>query len=299
MRHAVIKRFFGLSASKANASVKPNKAGARADKQRGNRLNGRPGNSLNKQANADNYFWHSPWLMNTLANALFFISALLLLWTLLLVMQRLPVLPINTLVVATPIAQVSSAQIEQVARRKLVGNFLTVNLDEARRAFEQLPWVRRASLRRQWPDRLVLTFEAQRAVAQWSSLEGEMRLVNDLGEVFLAGAPMHLALPVFSGPEGSAAEMLGKYGEFAAQLAGVGHDLVAVKLSPREAWQLTLDDGVVLELGREQAKVPLAERLGRFTAYYPRVKNELPAGRTVAVVDMRYPNGFALKAGKS
>jgi cell division protein FtsQ len=299
----VIKRFPSLFASKAKAevkaSVRPDQAGARADKQRSNGSRGRAGNVANEQAVAGNFFWHSPWLMNTLANALFFISALLLLWTLLLVLQRLPVLPVNTLVVASPVAQVPSAQIEQVARRKLVGNFLTVDLEEAQRAFEQLPWVRRASLRRQWPDRLVLTLEAQHAVAQWSPREGEMRLVNDLGEVFLAGAPTRVALPVFSGPEGTAAEMLGKYGEFAAQLAGAGRDVVAVKLSPREAWQLTLDDGVVLELGREQAKVTLAERLSRFMTYYPRVKNALPAGRTVAVVDMRYPNGFALKAGKS
>lgn len=255
--------------------------------------------SVAKAATEGNLFWNSAYLLDMTANTLFVIGAALLLWSAMLIVQRLPILPIKTLVVSAPAAHVSSAQLEQVVRTTIKGGFLTVNLAEAQHAFEQLPWVRRASLRRQWPDRLVLTLEGQRAVAQWTPLDGEMRLVNDLGEVFAIDAPIRVALPVFAGPEGTSAEMLVRYGEFAAHLAEVHQDLVGVKLSSREAWQLTLDDGVVIELGREQAKASLAERVTRFVTYYPRVKNELQAERSVEVVDMRYPNGFAMKARKS
>lgn len=255
--------------------------------------------SVAKTATEGNLFWNSIWLLDIAANALFVIGAALLLWSAMLIVQRLPILPIKTLVVSAPAAHVSSAQLEQVVRTTIKGGFLTVNLAEAQRAFEQLPWVRRASLRRQWPDRLVLTLEGQRAVAQWTPLDGEMRLVNDLGEVFAIDVPIRVALPVFAGPEGTSAEMLVRYGEFAAHLAEVNQDLVGVRLSSREAWQLTLADGVVIELGREQAKASLAERVARFVTYYPRVKNELQAERSVEVVDMRYPNGFAMKARKS
>lgn len=255
--------------------------------------------SVAKTATEGNLFWNSIWLLDIAANALFVIGAALLLWSAMLIVQRLPILPIKTLVVSAPVAHVSSAQLEQVVRTTIKGGFLTVNLAEAQHAFEQLPWVRRANLRRQWPDRLVLTLEGQRAVAQWTPLDGEMRLVNDLGEVFAIDVPIRVALPVFAGPEGTSAEMLVRYGEFAAHLAEVNQDLVGVRLSSREAWQLTLADGVVIELGREQAKAPLAERVARFVTYYPRVKNELQAERSVEVVDMRYPNGFAMKARKS
>ena len=259
----------------------------------------RASKSVAKTATEGNLFWNSIWLLEIAANALFVIGAALLLWSAMLIVQRLPILPIKTLVVSAPVAHVSSAQLEQVVRTTIKGGFLTVNLAEAQHAFEQLPWVRRANLRRQWPDRLVLTLEGQRAVAQWTPLDGEMRLVNDLGEVFAIDVPIRVALPVFAGPEGTSAEMLVRYGEFAAHLAEVNQDLVGVRLSSREAWQLTLDDGVVIELGREQAKASLAERVARFVTYYPRVKNELQAERSVEVVDMRYPNGFAMKARKS
>ena len=255
--------------------------------------------SVAKTATEGNLFWNSIWLLDIAANALFVIGAALLLWSAMLIVQRLPILPIKTLVVSAPVAHVSSAQLEQVVRTTIKGGFLTVNLAEAQHAFEQLPWVRRANLRRQWPDRLVLTLEGQRAVAQWTPLDGEMRLVNDLGEVFAIDVPIRVALPVFAGPEGTSAEILVRYGEFAAHLAEVNQDLVGVRLSSREAWQLTLVDGVVIELGREQAKASLAERVARFVTYYPRVKNELQAERSVEVVDMRYPNGFAMKARKS
>lgn len=241
-----------------------------------------------------NGFWDSPALIDLLADVLFLIGGVLLVWAGVLVVQRLPVFPLRQLVITDPLNQVSRVQIEQTARTAITGNFFTVNIASAQAAFEQLPWVRRASLRRQWPDGLALALEEQRPVARWTPLDGEARLVNGYGEVFVAATAD--ALPVFAGPEGSAAQMLNRYHEFAARLDGIQRVPVAVRLSAREAWQLKLDDGVVLELGRDQPKAPLAERLNRFTTHYATVKNRLHA---VSVVDMRYPNGFALKAKKS
>jgi cell division protein FtsQ len=107
-------------------------------------------------------------------------------------------------------------------------------------------------------------------------------------------------LPAFAGPEGSAPRVLARYREFSQSLATIQRQPVAVRLSAREAWQLKLDDGAVLELGRDQPKHPLTERLNRFTSHYAEVsvavKSRLP---TIGVVDMRYPNGFALRASKS
>ena len=83
-------------------------------------------------------------------------------------------------------------------------------------------------------------------------------------------------------------------------LGTIGRKPVAINLSAREAWQLKLDDGVILELGRDQPKHPLAERLARFTTHYPAVSNAARNRlQAVGVVDMRYPNGFALRASKS
>ena len=165
-----------------------------------------------------------------------------------------------------------------------------------RAAFERMPWVRSATVRRLWPDGIELNLEEHHAAARWTPQEGEPRLVSTRGEVFLASS--REALPVFTGPEGSAPRVLARYEEFIHPLGVIGRKPVAIHLSAREAWQIRLDDGVVLELGRDQARHPLMERLNRFTSHYAAASDAV-RGRlhAIGVVDMRYPNGFALRGG--
>jgi cell division protein FtsQ len=87
------------------------------------------------------------------------------------------------------------------------------------------------------------------------------------GEVFLP--PSREALPLFTGPEGSAPRVLARYEEFGDRLGAIGRKPVVVHLSAREAWQIRLDDGLVLELGRDQPRHPLAERLSALRATTP------------------------------
>ena len=241
-------------------------------------------------------FWDRPLLINLLADVLLLAGGLILAWAGIMALQRLPILPLRELVVATPLDHVSRAQIEHTARSALTGNFLTVNLDSARSNFERMSWVRSASLRRIWPDAVELRIEEHQAVARWTPLDGEPRLVSTRGEVFAASTDE--PLPRFAGPEGSAAQVLARFRAFGDVLAGAGQRPVAIQLSAREAWQVWLADGVLLELGREQAKHPLAERLDRFARHYApasgAVKDRLPA---IGAVDLRYPNGFALRGG--
>jgi len=250
------------------------------------------------EAGSSEGFWDRPMLINLLADVLLLAGSALLAWAGALALQRLPVFPLTQLVVATPLDQVSRTQIEQTARNALSGNIFTVNLETAQAAFERMPWVRSASLRRHWPDAIELQLEEHRAAAHWTQQEGESRLVSTHGEVFMAST--RESLPFFVGPEGSAPRLLTRYREFNDSLAAIGRKQVAVHLSAREAWQLKLDDGVVLELGRDQPKHPLAERLTRFTTHYSAVSSSAKSRlQTIGVVDMRYPNGFALRASKS
>jgi cell division protein FtsQ len=237
-------------------------------------------------------------LINLLADLLLLGGGALLAWSVAMMLQRLPVFPLKQLVVVTPLDQVSQSQVEHTARTALSGNFFTVNLETAQTAFERMPWVRSASLRRLWPDGLELNIEEHRAAARWTPLDGEARLVSARGEVFMASS--REPLPTFTGPEGSAPRVLARYQEFNDSLGAIGRTPVAVHLSAREAWHLKLDDGVMLELGRDQPKHPLAARVSRFTSHYAAV-TAAARGRlqAIGVVDMRYPNGFALRASKS
>ncbi len=255
---------------------------------------GRRGNQRVQNAEPGG-LWHQPALMNLLADVLTVLAVAGLAWAGLTMLQRLPVFPLREVVLTAAPQRVPADQIAHAARSAVVGNFFTVDLEATRAAFEKLPWVRVASVRRLWPDGLSLTLEEHEAKAQWGIAGGETRLVNAQGEVFAAELPEDepglRQLPRLAGPDGSAAELLARHAELNAALAGIGRRAAAVALSPRRAWQVRLDDGIVLELGRDQERHPLAERLARFVAHYAEVKAHLGDG---GVADMRYPGGFAL-----
>lgn len=244
-------------------------------------------------------FWDRPPLINMLADMLLLFGIIGLSYAALLAVVRLPLFPLKQVVVVSPLDQVTRTQVEYAVQHSLAGNFFTVNLDGMRSSFEKLPWVRKASVRRRWPDGVEVEIEEHVAMARWQNSAGEMRLVNKQGEVFSAalagGQGGQGTLPLFGGPEGTASQVLARYHEFSELLAPLGRTPRAVMLSPRQAWQLRLDDGLMLELGRDQSNYSIHDRLERFVGTYGAAKARVAT--SVASIDMRYPNGFALRPG--
>ena len=237
--------------------------------------------------------WHKPHLLNAIADLLILVATAALLAAGAVWLVRVPSLPVRHVVFADALPHTKRGEIEQVLPQALKGNFFSLNLEAVRGALEKLPWVRKVEVRRHWPDKLEISVEEHKPVARWG--EGRGELVNSYGEVFAALLPDADggALPLLFGPAGTAPEVLKEYGELVDAFAKVGEKPVQVTLSPRLAWQLKLQNGMVVDVGREQPKSPVAARLVRFIDVYP----ELVAKRAVrpAVVDLRYPNGFAMK----
>ena len=227
--------------------------------------------------------WDKPELLNRVATALYGAAAALALYGAGLAVIQLPLFPLREVRVVDVAPHVTPEQVEAIVKRDLRGNFFTLDLAAARAAFEGLPWVRRVQVRRHWPDRLDVALEEHVPLARW----GDTALVSTNGEVFEGehAGP----LPVFNGPAGSAKEIAIQYQHFRRSLAAIGQAPLLVKVSPRRAWQVTLDSGLTLELGREHVEA----RLARFVAAYERTVGSL--GRRLDYVDLRYPNGFAVR----
>ena len=235
--------------------------------------------------------WHKPALLNLVSDLLTLLAAFGLGWALVLWFVSRPLFPLNEVVVLTPPAQVTEAQLEYAARTAINGNFFTVDLEAVKSGFEKLPWVRKAEVRRRWPDAIELRIEEHQAVAYWTVSEsGDLRLVNAQGEVFIATSDADM--PQFDGPQGSSGWLLARHAEFSRLLQPMGARLVGLALSAREAWQLRLDTGLVIMLGRDQEKSQLADRLNRFIAAWPQVREQIDID--IKVADLRYPGGFAL-----
>jgi cell division protein FtsQ len=235
--------------------------------------------------------WHKPQLMTAVSDLLLVAAAAALLVAAVVWSTRLPLFPLREVAVTHELQEVRRSEVERSLSGLLRGNFFSINLEALRQSLEKLPWVRHADVRRRWPARVEISIEEHQPAARWG--EGTAQLVNTHGEVFVAPLSREMHLPLLTGPDGTSAELLSRYSDFAQMLKPTGRWPAQVVLSPRLAWLLKLEDGMQVELGREQAKAPISARLQRFVEHYATV-SDTRRPRPVAV-DMRYPNGFALR----
>jgi cell division protein FtsQ len=181
----------------------------------------------------------------------------------------------------------------QVAPR-ITGNFFAIDLERARATVETVPWVRRAVVRRVWPDHLAVRIEEHKAAALWISDDGNDRLVNTFGEVFEANVAEveDDALPRLVGPRGSAARMLDAYRALGRALAPLEQPIVTLRLSGRGSWRAVLADGAVIELGRGDG-TDLVARTEAFVRTLPQVRAAYQ--QPLLRADLRHPDGYALR----
>lgn len=205
---------------------------------------------------------------------------------------------------------VTAASVRSALAGRLRGNYFTTRLEDTRSLFETVPWVAHASVRRVWPDRLVVTLTERRALGVWE----DGRLLSDQGELFVANpdeAEIDGALPEFSGPPTAAKEAARRFYELSTQFATLSLRIEAIDISDRNAWSLRLsperssDSGEVItsrielgraELGRDEAagsdgKAALTQRVAQLIAAYPLIVANF--GSPPARIDARYANGLA------
>lgn len=231
--------------------------------------------------------WNNTRVLNLLANVMLLVAGLVIARIVVIAVAGSPWFPLRKAVIQGDTQHLTAPQLAQALSGRAIGNFFGADLEAVRGIVEELPWVRRASVRRQWPDQLVITVEEHRVLARWS----EKELVNTRGELFIADT--RLALPRLSGPADTAAEVTERFYRYRELLKPISAELVGLTLTPRYAWTLRLADGLTIELGRDYGKENLEERLVRFVRAYPETVGRL--SRRLNYVDLRYPNGFALR----
>lgn len=223
---------------------------------------------------------------------------LLLAGGLLWLAQR-PAMTISRISLQGDHAHLSRTEVLTSVVPQLKGQFLTMNLAAAQAAFEGLPWVRRAEVRRVWPGRLVVTLQEHVPVALWQQGEdeqgGDEKLVNSQGEIFDAnlGELSEEDLPVLEGPTAESARLLATWQRLAPLFGPAGDELVRLRLSDRGSWLAVLASGAQVQLGRGEAEV-LTARAARFVATVgAAVARQQAAGWASA--DLRHADGYALR----
>lgn len=241
--------------------------------------------------------WHNARLLEAIGNGLGALGFVVLVAAGVVWLALRPAFDLRAMLVeaapGTELRNLPQAELARIVAQKVGGNFFTVDLQVVRRVLESVPWVRRADVRRVWPNRLGVEIEEHRPLALWQ----DGRLVNTYGELFAANlddAEADGPLPQFAGPAGTESQLAERFAELRDAGGQLGLRPVSVSLSQRHAWRAQFSDGTVLLLGRERENVPIGERVARWAQSYPEVVSRL--NRRAEVIDLRYPNGFAIRS---
>ncbi len=180
---------------------------------------------------------------------------------------------------------------------QLRGNFFTMRLDDVRAAFQSQPWVRSATVRRVFPNQLVVQLQEYEEAAYWGNEEDGYRLLSADGTVFEAN-PDEVTrenLPELSGPDDAAAKVLATWRQLNPAFAPLHARIARLSVDARGSWSLALDQDTSIMLGNATPE-ELAARIQQFVqtigpviAHYGRGMGD------VQYADLRYKSGYAIR----
>ncbi len=217
------------------------------------------------------------------------------------------VLPVERVTVEGELEHLGREQIEQMVLTNIEGGFFTLDLSRTRQALLGEPWVQNVSVRRRWPAELIVSITEKQAVAYWNSDS----LISRQGEVFTPESiPASLKLPRMSGPDGQHQKVWMFMNRVYRPLASLALEVASLQLDDRRAWQLELEDTSAVNLTTKKLHTGnmgqgnhLIIKLGRYDTEirferFIRVFSSVGTAdlKHFKVIDMRYPNGFAVTA---
>ena len=193
--------------------------------------------------------------------------------------------PVHVISMDGSFQRVSPGEIEKAVAPFSQSGFMSADLDGIQRAIEALPWVDHARIQRRWPNSLHVTVVEQTAAARWD----DSGLLNTRGELFVKSAThVPSELPRLSGPEGTESQVAQRYLSIQGRMLEAGMRIAALRLDERGAWEMDLDSGLTVRLGRRDVD----ERIDRFIHTASQVISHRL--NEIGYVDMRYSNGFAI-----
>ncbi|MCX8642122.1 MULTISPECIES: FtsQ-type POTRA domain-containing protein [unclassified Gilliamella] len=189
----------------------------------------------------------------------------------------------------------------------LPNTYIGQDVDDIQQEVMRFPWVKHASVRKQWPDRLIVHVEEYKPAFYWNDLF----LLDENGVVF--SVPLDrindLKLPRLYGPEGKAKSVLETYYKLDNLSKKLANNQLALKIDAaisdeRNAWQLMVkqciagicveDQEIKLVLGSEN----IEERYQLFMKLFPEIQSRIPTNERITVADLRYENGISVQREK-
>lgn len=195
-------------------------------------------------------------------------------------------LPVKHIKIEGTFQYIAKNRIRQAMDGHISKGFYNASVQSIQLSVKTLPWVASVWVERVWPDTIILKITEQAPVARWKGNS----LINEVGEIF---KPQEISsfgfLPLLNGPEGHEMRMLESINVMSENLVKQGMMLAEFHINERRAWQIKLQNEMVLNAGRNQ---PLS-KIQRFLNTIDLITKEQID--KISVVDLRYSNGYALK----
>ncbi|GLR76882.1 cell division protein FtsQ/DivIB [Aliivibrio sifiae] len=194
-------------------------------------------------------------------------------------------LPLSHMIIQGQLKHITADDIrEAIDSMDSIGTFMTQDVNKLQNALLSLPWIAQVSVRKQWPETIKVFVVENQPEATWN----DRVIVNPEGVVF--NAPMSDLMepkPALFGPESSSKEVLDFWHQLQKQFAPLHTSVHSVALTDRLSWQVVLDNGIRLELGRDSRE----ERVERFIALYKQLEKKK---NSIDYIDLRYDTGAAV-----
>ena len=194
--------------------------------------------------------------------------------------------PIEAVVINTSLQNVAKQDVRDVAAKYVRGGFFTVDLTNFEYDMEQIPWVYKANIKRQWPGKLVITIREQLPRFRWTG----QSLLNEEAVPFLVNNfDAYQALPKLSGRAGRETYLVRLYDQYNERFKRLGSPIASIEEDARYDKVITLLNGISINVGREQTSKQIERCLQSFSEF---TENERAA---IAAIDLRHSNGFAVR----
>lgn len=236
-------------------------------------------------------------LMNVVASILFVMCGLLLLAATARWAVRHQWFAIERVLVQGDLSHNNAVTLRTNLAHKLDGNFFTIDLALVRAAFEVVPWVRSAAVRREFPNRLRVELREHEPMAYWGPESGSSML-DVQGQVFEANVEeidSQDTMPRLAGPEGSSAEVLGMFTQLRPVFARLDMTIETLTFSGRGGWSVATDTGALIELGAGTAP-EVGARAERFVRTLTQVTSQYGRrAQALESADLRHADGYAIR----
>lgn len=181
---------------------------------------------------------------------------------------------------------VDKEELNNSLKQLLKSGFLYSNLDMIKARLMQNKWIKDLSLRKVWPENIIVSVEEHKPYAYWDknkvlTTDGEIVTVNFKGD--------DKFYPNFIAPENYSKKIISQYEVYNSKLENTGHFIIQMEITSYGSLIFVLDNKVKVILGKNSSLM----QWQRVIDLYMYIEKNYKA--KIAYIDARYLNGIAVK----